>query len=420
MPVCAAAVASSHEGVAVAIGEGSPRHRPANGADAPPVASLDSKPSMTEKKLAYQDEVGQFYNSTPVQVGVAFLIGANFLTNIVEKQIDPGGNRYNEIFAAFDLGYNVAFTLELGINIYAHWFCVFWKSSWNVFDAVVVTIGVVNMLKLPLPKPLKLLRMMRAFRVFRLFKRIKSLNKIIVAIVHAVPGVMNAFLILTIIMCIYAILGIEFFKDVGMDCKDVDVNGTSLAHHPGYMSIRKFCFGEEYFGSFSRSIFTFFQVLTGESWSEMVARPAIWAFHDDWVRAAGAALYFVSFVLISCFILTNVVVAVLLDKMSANSQESEEEAGTDEKPEMTAAPVVTPVPLTIREADAYRQAQELGGSLEKFTAKTSSMQSDFTSMKSDMACMKEQLNAIAKMVERSKTTTQVGTNVVGDKVLVSI
>merc|ERR1711974_343785 len=59
----------------------------------------------------------------------------------------------------------------------------------------------------------------------------------------------------------------------------------------------------------------FFQVLTGESWSEAVARPAIWFFHDQPLHAAGGGLFFVSYVLITAQILTNVVVAVLLDKM---------------------------------------------------------------------------------------------------------
>ena len=33
--------------------------------------------------------------------------------------------------------------------------------------------------------------------------------------------------------------------------------------------------GEEYFGTFSRALYTMFQVMTGEAWSEMVARPLL-------------------------------------------------------------------------------------------------------------------------------------------------
>jgi len=258
--------------------------------------------------LPHQALVSKFYNGVSIQICVAGLIAANFLTNIIEKEIDPHGTVHADVFAAFDLFYNICFTIELIINLYAHWWKAFWNSGWNVFDVVVVTIGLVNMMKLPLPPAFGMLRMMRAFRVFRLFKRVRSLNKIIVTIVHAIPGVSNAFLILFIVMSIYAILAVEFYYEIGSDCKQ-----------PGgdtrFRSARGYCFGQEFFGTFTKSLFTFFQVLTGESWSEAVARPAMWAFYDEPIKAVGGGLFFVSYILVSSFVLTNVVVAVLLDKM---------------------------------------------------------------------------------------------------------
>merc|ERR1719486_1612980 len=142
------------------------------------------------------------------------------------------------------------------------------------------------MVKLPLPPPFRLLRLMRAFRVFRLFKRIKSLNKIIVAIVHAVPGVINAFLILAIVMSIYSILAVEFYHVIGDDCSENPK--TSWME-----TARRNCVGDEYFGRFSKSLYTFFQVLTGESWSEAIARPVLWSQRSPWL-AVGSAVFFVS------------------------------------------------------------------------------------------------------------------------------
>lgn len=274
------------------------------------VTMAEIKPVDTRWKLPQQDRVADLYNSTVVQVGVAVLIGANFLTNIVEKEIDPKGVKHADVFEVFNFIYNVAFTIELVANMYGHWFCAFWISGWNVFDSIVVGIGLINMMKLPLPSAFSMLRMMRAFRVFRLFKRVHSLNRIIVAIAHAVPGVLNAFFILFIVMSIYAILAVEFYYKAGDDCKS--------AHPvvPGMLTPRGFCFGYEYFGTFSRSFYSFFQVLTGESWSEMVARPAIWFYHNEPIKVIGGGFFFVSYVLVTAFMLINVVVAVLLDKMS--------------------------------------------------------------------------------------------------------
>ena len=51
--------------------------------------------------------------------------------------------------------------------MYASWFWKFVKSGWNWFDLLVVTVGVLSMLRLT-EGPLTMLRNLRAFRVFRL------------------------------------------------------------------------------------------------------------------------------------------------------------------------------------------------------------------------------------------------------------
>lgn len=260
---------------------------------------------MGKLLFAYKGAAKAFYNTNPVQVGVAILICMNFVSNMIEKEIDPDGLEYPDWFGALEYMFNVLFLIELVLNMYGHWFWEFWRDGWNWFDFFVVSIGVIMMLKLPLPKSFNLLRTMRAFRVFRLFRRVPSLKKIIVAIMLSVPGVLNAFLILTIVMCIYAILGVEFFKDVGEGCAELTLDlGTK----------RNNCIGREYFGTFSRSLFSFFQVMTGDSWAEVIARPVIWSYGAP-VVALGTAFYFVSFVLVCSMVLVNVVVAVLLDKM---------------------------------------------------------------------------------------------------------
>lgn len=62
----------------------------------------------------YQPEVHEFYHDVRVQVFVAGLIFANFVTNIAEKQVWPSasegvfkGEYYASVFGAFELVYNV-------------------------------------------------------------------------------------------------------------------------------------------------------------------------------------------------------------------------------------------------------------------------------------------------------------------------
>ena len=61
-----------------------------------------------------------------------------------------------------------------------------------------------------------------------------------------------------------------------------------------------------------RSLYTLFQVLTGESWSEIVARPILMSQGSN--QLVGG-IFFVSYIVICGIILVNVAVAVLLEKM---------------------------------------------------------------------------------------------------------
>eukprot|EP00931_Biecheleriopsis_adriatica_P032737 TRINITY_DN19065_c0_g1_i1.p1 TRINITY_DN19065_c0_g1~~TRINITY_DN19065_c0_g1_i1.p1 ORF type:complete len:437 (+),score=104.44 TRINITY_DN19065_c0_g1_i1:125-1435(+) len=280
----------------------------------------------------YQYPAAKVYVHMRTQIFVAGLIAGNFVMNIIEKWVDPRGTKHPVVWEVFDIFFNVAFFIELVLNMYAFWLCRFWKSGWNIFDFLVVSIGLLGMFKVPLPGPLSLLRMMRAFRVFRLFKRVKSLNKIIVSLGKALPGVANAFFILTLMTSIYAILGVEFFLEFGKE----GFYTNELGNVVPLTTNRGLMYGYEYFGNFGKSMYTMFQVLTGESWSEAVARPLL--FTTEFSQAFGVAFFFVSFNLLNGVVLINVVIAVLLEKMVDDtpqpSDEEEKEDGEEDEPEL--------------------------------------------------------------------------------------
>ena len=179
----------------------------------------------------HQKAARDFYTRSSCVIFVAGLIVFNFFVSMAEKTVDPGPMplKYTEIWIVFAAFFNLCFTIELAVNMSVQnerrgseragrgWggdgalmvgggYCCcgirysfetdkkldpdhFWTGrsmSWNLFDLVVVTIGLLGyvemMLPVALPSWLKKLRLMRAFRVFRLFKRVKSLNKIIVSL----------------------------------------------------------------------------------------------------------------------------------------------------------------------------------------------------------------------------------------------
>lgn len=229
-----------------------------------------------------------FYNSDLVQFFTAGLIFGNFVVNAAEAQVREGEGPV--VFGVLEMFFTAIFTVELAINFFAHKYGHF-INSWNIFDSVVVFVSLLSLLLNNLPG-IAVLRLMRAFRVFRLFKRLASLRKIMTALSNSVPGCSNAFAIVILVTSIYAILGVQFFRHVG----------------EGEMKGR-------YFGTFLRAMLTMFQVMTGDSWAEGVSRP-IMEWYPDNAQRVLVQMYFVSYILIVGIVLINVVVAVLLEKMT--------------------------------------------------------------------------------------------------------
>ena len=58
-----------------------------------------------------------------------------------QLQIHPeeGSQTYND-FELADTWFTIVFTIELVINMTAHWCWPFWNDGWNVFDFIVVTV----------------------------------------------------------------------------------------------------------------------------------------------------------------------------------------------------------------------------------------------------------------------------------------
>eukprot|EP00928_Gymnodinium_smaydae_P029817 TRINITY_DN22351_c0_g4_i2.p1 TRINITY_DN22351_c0_g4~~TRINITY_DN22351_c0_g4_i2.p1 ORF type:complete len:408 (-),score=119.33 TRINITY_DN22351_c0_g4_i2:45-1268(-) len=319
----------------------------------------------------YQPQAEELYTHLWTQTGVAILIGMNFLMNIVSKEIDPMGTEYVMFWQILEDFFNIVFMLELALNMYGTWFFRFWRSGWNVFDFIVVGVGIIDTLRIDLPSPLKMLRMMRAFRVFRLFAKIKSLNKIVVSLAHAVPGMSNAMMINVLVMCIYAVVGVEFFEGGG-GC--LQPNRTLGFGPASLTTARGGCYGEEYFGAFGKSMYTLFQVLTGESWSEAIVRPLIWSYNTP-MEQFGTAFFFVSFIVVNAIVLLNVVVAVLLEKMA-----------TDED----------------ADAQQAQDASQIGSDMSILMEEMSSIKDSVRDCRADMESMQSQINKLVDLLENAK------------------
>ncbi len=199
------------------------------------------------------------------------------------------------------------FIVELGFKIIAY-NKNFLKDGWNIFDTIIVLMSLFSSMAF-----LSSLRIFRIFRVFRSLKALKSfrgfrmisslkkLQVIIMAIVKSLPSIAWTGGLLLLVYYIFALMGVSFF-------------GAAFP---------------EWFGDLGKTMYTLFQVMTLESWSMGIARPVMEAYPAAW-------LYFVPFVLISSFIVMNVVVGIVVNAISdvtANDKQEEIKDSAEENNE---------------------------------------------------------------------------------------
>mmetsp|Transcript_21259 Transcript_21259/g.48808 ORF Transcript_21259/g.48808 Transcript_21259/m.48808 type:complete len:579 (-) Transcript_21259:171-1907(-) len=277
----------------------------------------------------WQQYVRNIYTSTPCQVLVAILIFGNFAANATQFQLVPKeGSSEETLFFIIDLIFSVLFTLELAVNLFAHWLTPFISDGWNVFDFIVVLVSDIAYAVPELPG-VNVLRLVRAFRVLRLFGRLKELRGIINALTASLIPVFNALMIVLLVTAIYAILGVLSWKDRS----------------------------EVRFGTFSAAMYTMFQVITMEGWSSEIARPMF----DPSVGPldTGVAVYFASFVVIVGWILLPVVMAVLLDNFVQAAAEDERKAQL--KKEKAIRFSVDPIAPLLASLSYYDTGEDLSG-----------------------------------------------------------
>jgi len=182
---------------------------------------------------------------------------------------------------------------EISAKLYVYG-CSFFKSKWNIFDFAIVAVACIPTSVLPIPAQIaRLLRLLRTLRALRLVSAFRQIRIIIDGLLRALPGVFWTFVLLLIVFYIFAIFGVELYS----------------ATFP------------ELFGTLGKAFYTLFQVMTLESWSNGLSRPMMSVHPLAWI-------YYVSFVVISAFILLNVVVGVVvfaIDEANRHVDDPEED-----------------------------------------------------------------------------------------------
>lgn len=180
----------------------------------------------------------------------------------------------------------------------------FFKDPWNWFDVFIVGISMVSglpfMAAFRAMRVLRVLKSLKALKGTKLIGSVRHLQVIIVAIVKSIPSIMWTGILLILIYYVFALIGVNLFGEAFPD----------------------------WFGNIGKAMYTLFQVMTLESWSMGISRPVMEVYSFAWA-------YFVPFVLLSSFIVMNVVVGIVVNAISEvtadNAKEEEAEKTVSNK-----------------------------------------------------------------------------------------
>jgi voltage-gated sodium channel len=191
------------------------------------------------------------------------------------------------LLVALDRAILSVFVIEVSAKIVAYG-RRFPRDPWNVFDFLVVAIGLV-----PATESFSVLRALRVLRVLRLISIVPSMRRVVQALLSAIPGMGSILLLLVLIFYVAGVMATKLFG----------------ATHP------------QWFGTIGGSMYTLFQIMTLESWSMAIVRPVM-EIHD-WAWA-----FFVPFIAMTSFAVLNLFIAIIVNAMETHHrlEMAEEEA----------------------------------------------------------------------------------------------
>ena len=116
------------------------------------------------------------------------------------------------------------FTLECVINIILYGFIVngdasYLRDSWNQLDFIIVVFSIFSLAAADSNLGfLKVFRMLRVLRPLRVLKRNPGLRIQVLSLLNAMPGIRNLMVISLLILMLFGILGVTFFKGKFYHC----------------------------------------------------------------------------------------------------------------------------------------------------------------------------------------------------------
>eukprot|EP00746_Dinoflagellata_sp_MGD_P164523 gnl/MRDRNA2_/MRDRNA2_93190_c0_seq1.p1 gnl/MRDRNA2_/MRDRNA2_93190_c0~~gnl/MRDRNA2_/MRDRNA2_93190_c0_seq1.p1 ORF type:complete len:590 (-),score=132.71 gnl/MRDRNA2_/MRDRNA2_93190_c0_seq1:38-1807(-) len=255
-------------------------------------------------------EVHAVVTSTNFEV----VMGLGILTNCIFLGLEAS-DRDGEnaaFFGSFEHIFVLTFTLEWWARLTA--FGWTWLFEWpNVVDTFLVWVPGVFMKWVLEPLAtegmdisflriftvLRALRLVRLARAVRLFPAFKELWLLVRGLLTSMTTLFWMMIIVLLLIYVFGIIATELIG------KHAAFENDAYAH--------------ELFGDLLKSMFTLFQLMTLDTWADLIARPMM-------KTHPGLGLFFVFFVTVAVFVVMNLITAVIVENAFAIAKDDQEQA----------------------------------------------------------------------------------------------
>lgn len=267
--------------------------------------------ALQHNALSFRSRSTYWVHSHQADLLFGGVITLNAIWLGLETDARTDDNEKNAIWLVSDSLFNSVFLIELFLRIRAErqqWA----MSLWNIFDAGLVAVGVIDSWLMPLfglnsdvrfasvLRIFRLLRLVRVLRVLRLFRYLKELMLLVAGITSAMRAMVWGLLLLaiTIFMC-----SMLMTKIVGKSCCEEDDTFQKEEY-------------KTYFGTLPATAFTLFQFT-------MEFQPDIC--RETWDDGPWLTIFFLGYTMFTNITLLNTVASVIVEDILRISSEHERE-----------------------------------------------------------------------------------------------
>lgn len=149
-----------------------------------------------------------------------------------------------------NLYFSLVFNVEMFSKIYA-FRKEYFESGWNLFDMFIVVsadIGLVLSamgLEKSFSTAVTILRAFRILRIVKLLQKYESIREIIMTVINILPSVSNIMCLFTLVLFIYACVGINLFSGTKRN-EDIDGKNNFQTFGNAMLILMRFSTGEDW------------------------------------------------------------------------------------------------------------------------------------------------------------------------------